>query len=177
MPYTGFVGYSANWKHFVTVSRPACGEFWRNCQRRWMRHMSGYCRKIPKSNQVHAHRLLQCFTVVVRPLRVEKLAEVLAVDFNVSEGIPKLNEALRWEDQEQAVLSACSSFDRRHRGRVRRFACGPVFAFLGQRIPDFRSPCHFEDGCLPLSYSPRAGTRNHGTGLSRCPTPIRSPHR
>ena len=65
--------------------------------------------EIPKSNQEHAHRLLQCLTVAVRPLRVEELAEVLAVDFNTSEGIPKLNEALRWEDQEQAVLSACSS--------------------------------------------------------------------
>ena len=65
--------------------------------------------EIPKSNQVYAHRLLQCLTVAVRPLRVEELAEILAVDFNTSEGIPKLNEALRWEDQEQAVLSACSS--------------------------------------------------------------------
>jgi len=65
--------------------------------------------EIPKSNQVHAHRLLQCLTVAVRPLRVEELAEILAVDFSTSEGIPKLNEALRWEDQEQAVLSACSS--------------------------------------------------------------------
>ena len=65
--------------------------------------------EIPKSNQVHAHRLLQCLTVAVRPLRVEDLAEILAVDFNTSEGIPKLNEALRWEDQEQAVLSACCS--------------------------------------------------------------------
>ena len=65
--------------------------------------------EIPKSNQVHAHRLLQCLTVAARPLRVEELAEVLAVDFGTSEGVPKLNEALRWEDQEQAVLSACSS--------------------------------------------------------------------
>jgi len=40
---------------------------------------------------------------------VEELAEVLVVDFGTSEGVPKLNEALRWEDQEQAVLSACSS--------------------------------------------------------------------
>jgi hypothetical protein len=40
---------------------------------------------------------------------VDELAEVLAVDFTTSEGIPKLNESLRWEDQEQAVLSACSS--------------------------------------------------------------------
>jgi len=65
--------------------------------------------EIPKSNRVHAHRLLQCLTIAVRPLRVEELAEVLAVDFGTTGGIPKLNEDLRWEDQEQAVLSACSS--------------------------------------------------------------------
>ena len=65
--------------------------------------------EIPKSNRIHAHRLLQCLTVAVRPLRVEELAEVLAVDLDATSGIPKLNEDLRWEDQEQAVLSACSS--------------------------------------------------------------------
>ena len=65
--------------------------------------------EIPKSNQVHAHRLLQCLTVAVRPLRVEELADVLAIDFGKSDGTPRLNEALRWEDQEQAILSACSS--------------------------------------------------------------------
>ena len=65
--------------------------------------------EIPKSNRVHAHRLLQCLTVAARPLRVEELAEVLAVDFGATGGIPRLKEDLRWEDQEQAVLSACSS--------------------------------------------------------------------
>jgi ankyrin repeat protein len=65
--------------------------------------------EIPKSNRLHARRLLQCLTVAVRPLRVEELAEVLAIDFDSMGGIPKLNEDLRWEDQEQAVLSACSS--------------------------------------------------------------------
>ena len=65
--------------------------------------------EIPKSNQLHAHRLLQCLTVAIRPLRVDELAEVLAVDFGASGGIPILNEDLRWENQEQAVLFACSS--------------------------------------------------------------------
>jgi hypothetical protein len=37
-----------------------------------------------------------------------ELAEVLAFDFN-AEGIPKLNPGWRWEDQEEAVMSACSS--------------------------------------------------------------------
>ena len=64
---------------------------------------------IHKTKQRHAHRLLQCLTVAVRPLMVEELAEVLAIDFDATEGVPKLNEGFRWADQEQAVLSACSS--------------------------------------------------------------------
>jgi ankyrin repeat protein len=65
-------------------------------------------REIRKPNQGHAHRLLQCLVVAVRPLEVKELAEVLAFDFN-TEGIPKLNLGWRWEDQEEAVMSACSS--------------------------------------------------------------------
>ena len=65
-------------------------------------------REIRKPNQGHAHRLLQCLVVAVRPLRVEELAEVLAFDFN-TRAMPKLNPGWRWEDQEDAVMSACSS--------------------------------------------------------------------
>ena len=63
---------------------------------------------IKKPNREHARRLLQCLVVAIRPLRVEELAEVLAVDFG-DEGMPKLNPNWRWEDQEQAILSPCSS--------------------------------------------------------------------
>jgi ankyrin repeat protein len=52
--------------------------------------------------------LLQCLVAAVRPLEVKELAEVLAFDFD-TEGIPKLNLGWRWEDQEEAVMSACSS--------------------------------------------------------------------
>jgi len=65
-------------------------------------------REIRKANQGHAYRLLQCLVVAVRPLRVEELAEVLAVDFEV-EGTPMLNPGWRWSDHQEAVLSACSS--------------------------------------------------------------------
>jgi len=65
-------------------------------------------KEIRKPNQGLAHRLLQCLVVAVRPLLVEDLAEVLAFDFN-AEGMPKLNLCWRWEDQEEAVMSACSS--------------------------------------------------------------------
>jgi hypothetical protein len=65
-------------------------------------------KEIGKPNQGHAHRLLQCLVVAIRPLRVKELAEVLAFDFNTG-GMPKLNPGWRWEDQEEAVMSACSS--------------------------------------------------------------------
>jgi ankyrin repeat protein len=65
-------------------------------------------REIRKPNQGHAHRLLQCLIAATRPLEVKELAEVLAFDFN-TEGIPKLNLGWRWKDQEEAVMSACSS--------------------------------------------------------------------
>ena len=64
--------------------------------------------EINNANREHAYRLLQCLTVALRPLRVEELAEVLAYDLTAG-GIPKLNADWRWEDKEEAVLSACSS--------------------------------------------------------------------
>ena len=68
-------------------------------------------RDIHEANRDHARRLLQCLTVAVRPLRVAELAEVLAVDFGTaSRGErSKLNIDWRWEDQQEAVLSTCSS--------------------------------------------------------------------
>ena len=65
-------------------------------------------REIRKPNQGLAHRLMQCLVAAVRPLQVKELAEVLAFDFS-AEGIPKLNQNWRWEDQEEAVMSACAS--------------------------------------------------------------------
>jgi hypothetical protein len=66
-------------------------------------------REIKKPNRDLARRVLQCLVVATRPPRVAELAEVLAVDFDDAEGIPRLNSDWRWEDQEQALLIACSS--------------------------------------------------------------------
>ena len=68
-------------------------------------------RDINKANREHARRLLQCLTVALRPLRVEELAEVLAIAFDAPAhgGIPQLNPNWRWADHHQAVLSTCSS--------------------------------------------------------------------
>ena len=66
-------------------------------------------REIKRPNRDHARRLLQCLVVAIRPLSVKELAEVLAVDFDDAEGIPKLKPDWRWEDEEQAILTSCSS--------------------------------------------------------------------
>src|SRR6266702_4025228 len=65
-------------------------------------------KEINNANREHAYRLLQCLAVATRPLRVEELAELLAFDLSTG-GIPRLIADWRWEDQEEAVLSACSS--------------------------------------------------------------------
>jgi len=66
-------------------------------------------KEIKKPNRGLARRVLKCLVVAIRPLRVAELAEVLAIDLGDSESIPRLNADWRWEDQEQALLIACSS--------------------------------------------------------------------
>ena len=72
--------------------------------------------------------------MAIRPLRLEELAEVLAFDFDdASGGIPQLNADWRREDQEQAVLSACSSLItvvRHGRSRVVQFSHFSVKEYL-----------------------------------------------
>ena len=48
-------------------------------------------KEIQKPNGDLSRRLLQCLVVAIWPLGVKELAEVLAVDFDDAEGIPKLN--------------------------------------------------------------------------------------
>jgi hypothetical protein len=66
-------------------------------------------KEIKRPNRDHARRLLQCLVAAIRPLNVKELAEVLVVDFDDAEGIPKLKPDWRWEDEEQALLTSCSS--------------------------------------------------------------------
>ncbi|KAI9434794.1 hypothetical protein H4582DRAFT_1881569, partial [Lactarius indigo] len=112
-----------------TLSEQADGMFrWVFCQLEMLRHClpqnvphilrqlpatldETYARvlkEIGTTNQLYAHRLLQYLTVAKCPLYVEELAEILALDFS-SEGIPELKEHWRWKDEEDAVLSTCSS--------------------------------------------------------------------
>ena len=90
-----------------------------------------------------AHRLLQCIAMAIRPLRVEELAEILALDFTVANGAtPKLNEDCRFEDPQEAVLSVCSSLIMvadSGQSRVVQFSHFSVKQFLtSRRLADFQ---------------------------------------
>jgi ankyrin repeat protein len=61
---------------------------------------------IPKERRQHAHRLFQCLIAAIRPLRVEELAEIFAIDFD-PDTAPSVMEGFRPENPEEAVLSAC----------------------------------------------------------------------
>ena len=63
---------------------------------------------IPKEKFQHARRLFQCIVAAIRPLRVEELAEIFAIEFGLNE-VTNLVESWRPENAEEAVLSACSS--------------------------------------------------------------------
>jgi ankyrin repeat protein len=63
---------------------------------------------IDKEKRGYAQRLFRCLTVSIRPLRVEELAEIFAVQFGAS-ATPIFNPDWRPENAEEAVMSACSS--------------------------------------------------------------------
>ena len=63
---------------------------------------------IEKEKRKYAKRLFQSISVSIRPLYVEELADILAIQFDATVG-PSFNEDLRPLDAEEAVLSACSS--------------------------------------------------------------------
>ncbi|KAH8976940.1 ankyrin repeat-containing domain protein [Lactarius hatsudake] len=107
-------------------------------------------KEINNANREHSYRLLQCLTVASRPLRVEGLAELLAIELNAG-GIPKLNTDLRWEDQEEAVLSVCSSLvtviiDDGSRVvqfshfSVKEFLTSPRLAYCTEEVSRFHIP-------------------------------------
>jgi ankyrin repeat protein len=93
--------------------------------------------QIPEVNQALAHRLLQCLMVAVRPLRAEELAELLAFEFDTTDGsVPRYRADWRLNDQEaavEAVLSTCSSLIAivdNHGSQVVQFSHFSVKEFL-----------------------------------------------
>jgi hypothetical protein len=63
---------------------------------------------IDEEMRQYAQRLFQCLAVSSRPLRVEELAEILAVRFDEG-ALPKFSPDWRLGDAEEAVLSVCSN--------------------------------------------------------------------
>jgi len=63
---------------------------------------------IPKQKRQHACRLFRSMVAAIRPLRVEELAEIFAIEFD-SDAALNLVDDWRPEDPEEAVLSACST--------------------------------------------------------------------
>src|SRR6267378_366544 len=106
-------------------------------------------KEIGTTNRDLAHRLLLCLVMAVRPLRVEELAEILALDFDGTEGAtPALDEDWRLEDRQRAVLSTCSSLITAvvdHGSRVIQFSHFSVKEFLtSDRLAKFNGDAsHF----------------------------------
>ena len=84
------------------------------------------------------HQLFRSLCVAARPLRIEELAEILALDSWLDldrhvKAMPKINEDRRWEDPEKAVLFLSSSLiivvDTGH-SRVVQFSHFSVKEFL-----------------------------------------------
>ena len=101
-------------------------------------------RGIRKSERVLAHRLLQCLLVAARPLRIEELTEIGAIDFEgTEEAIPNLVEGRLSENMQQDMLSVCSSLimvvDTGH-SRVIQFSHFSVKKFLtSDRLASYHS--------------------------------------
>jgi len=63
---------------------------------------------IAREKKEHAHRLFQCLVAAIRPLRVDELAEIFAIEFSPN-AEPSLMEGWRPGNPEESVLSACST--------------------------------------------------------------------
>src|SRR5579863_7321384 len=63
---------------------------------------------IPKEKSDHACRLFQCMVAARRPLRVEELAEIFAIEFG-PDTAPNFVAGWRPENPEEAVHSSCST--------------------------------------------------------------------
>jgi len=104
---------------------------------------------IPKKMQKDAHRIFQWIMVSSRPLRVEEVAEVFAINFDEEmSGIPKFEPSWRDPNAENAVLSACSTLvtivEDRLWGKMVQFSHFSVKEYLtSDRIANAEHVSHF----------------------------------
>ena len=87
---------------------------------------------IPKEKRQHAHRLFQCLVAANRPLRVEELAEIFAIEFGPNTA--HLMEDWRPQNPEDAILSSCSTLitfvEDDHNSKIVQFSHFSVKEFL-----------------------------------------------
>ena len=109
--------------------------------------------EIPKDKKDHAYRLFQCLVAAIRPLHVEELAELFAIEIDQA-AAPNVTEGWRPENPEEAILSACSTLiaiiDDDQGSKIVQFSHFSVKEFLTSdrlRISDVGSICHYH---IPL---------------------------
>ena len=90
---------------------------------------------IPKKMQKDAHHIFQWLTVSSRPLRVQEVAEVFAINFDEeTSGIPNFEPSWRDPNAERAVLCACSTLvatvDNQWYGKIVQFSHFSVKEYL-----------------------------------------------
>jgi ankyrin repeat protein len=98
---------------------------------------------IPKMMQTDAHRIFQWLMVSSRPLRVEEVAEVFAINFDEEMcGIPVFDPSWRDANAETAILSACSTLvtvvvesEQPHKKIVQFSHCSVQEYLTSDRIP------------------------------------------
>jgi ankyrin repeat protein len=89
--------------------------------------------RIPKEQRHQVHLLFQCLVAAIRPLRVEELSEIFAIETDRDTASETL-EGWRSENPEEAILSVCSSLitviDDHEGSKTVRFSHFSVNEFL-----------------------------------------------
>jgi ankyrin repeat protein len=109
--------------------------------------------EIPKDKKEHAYRLFQCLVAAIRPLHVEELAELFAIEID-QDAAPNVMEGWRPDNPEEAILSACSTLiaiiDGDQGSKIVQFSHFSVKEFLTSdrlRISEVGNICHYH---IPL---------------------------
>ena len=105
--------------------------------------------EIPKDKKEHSYRLFQCLVAAIRPLHVEELAELFAIEIHQAVA-PNVMEGWRPENPEEAILSACSTLitiiDGAQGSKIVQFSHFSVKEFLTSdrlRISEVGSICYY----------------------------------
>ena len=107
---------------------------------------------IPREKFEHASRLFQCMVAAIRPLFVEELGELFAIEFGPN-NTPNLVEGWRPENAEEAVLSTCSTFITIVDGRdskIVQFSHFSVKEFLTSDRLQFSEVANIRQYYIPL---------------------------